>query len=183
MRGADKLLQTLGGVPLLRRQAMAALTTGCPVVVTLPPGGNDRREALAGLALQIDEVANAGEGMAASLRHVAGLLGPGQSLGILLPDVPGITCGDIVAVLDAFRANGETRATRASAEGSDTPGTPVFLPHPMTRHLLTLKGEESLRHILKGKTSFLRFPDDRATRDLDTPEDWAAWRAETNTPH
>ena len=182
MRGADKLLETVGGIPLLRRQAMAALTTGCPVVVTLPPNANNRRKALAGLALRIDEVPDAADGMSASLRHAASLLAEGQSLGLLLPDVPGVTCGDVVTVLEAFRANGETRPTRAGAEGSDTPGTPLFLPHDTARQFLSLKGEETGRDLIKKRTALVRFPDNRATRDLDTPEDWAAWRAETNTP-
>lgn len=182
MRGADKLLETVGGIPLLRRQAMAALTTGCPVVVTLPPNSNDRREALGGLALQIDEIPDAEEGMSASLRHIAGLLWPGQSLGLLLPDVPGITCGDIVTVLDAFRANDEAQAFRAGADGSDIPGTPVFLPHETARRFLTLEGDEAGRSILGADTTMVRFPDDRAIRDLDTPEDWDTWRTETNTP-
>ncbi|NNF91131.1 MAG: nucleotidyltransferase family protein, partial [Boseongicola sp.] len=30
MRGRDKLLETVDGVPLLRRQALAALETGLP---------------------------------------------------------------------------------------------------------------------------------------------------------
>lgn len=182
MGGADKLLETIGGVPLLRRQTMAAMTTGCPVAVTLPEGANDRREALAGLAIWIETVPEASEGMAASLRHGAGLLREGQSLGILLPDVPGITCGDILAVMEAFRAGGEARPTRAGAKGSDVPGTPLFLPYEVAQHFKGLTGDQSGRALIAEKTTLLRFSDARAIRDLDTPEDWAAWRAETNTP-
>ncbi|MCV6595140.1 MAG: NTP transferase domain-containing protein, partial [Silicimonas sp.] len=54
MRGRDKLLEPIGGVPLLRRQALAALTTGCPVLVTLPEGNEPRRAALEGLALHVE---------------------------------------------------------------------------------------------------------------------------------
>ncbi|MEZ5755305.1 MAG: NTP transferase domain-containing protein [Paracoccaceae bacterium] len=39
MRGGDKLLEDVAGEPLLRRSARAALATGCPVTVTLPPTG------------------------------------------------------------------------------------------------------------------------------------------------
>jgi CTP:molybdopterin cytidylyltransferase MocA len=120
--------------------------------------------------------------MAASLRHITRPVSPGQSLGLLLPDVPGISAGDILTILDTFRAEGETRPTRAGAKGSDIPGTPLFLPHDLARSLGTLTGDDGGRALLKGKTRLLRFPDDRAIRDLDTPEDWAAWRAETNTP-
>ncbi len=183
MRGRDKLLEPVEGMPLLRRQALAALTTGCPVVVTLPKGDTARTKALQGLALRIEHIADPTEGMSASLRHVAQLLAPDQSLGLLLPDVPGITCGDILTVLEAFRTGGETRPTRAGIEGTDTPGTPLFLPYAIAQHLTALTGEQTGRDLLKGKTTLVRFPDDRAIRDLDTPEDWAAWRDKTNTPN
>ena len=135
---------------------------------------------MSGLALKIETIADAGEGMAASLRHVAGLLAPRQSLGILLPDVPGVGCGDIMVVLEAFRAAEETKVVRGGMEGSDRPGTPVFLPHDIATAFSALSGDDGGRSVLQGEDIlFVRFPDDRAIRDLDTPDDWAAWRAET----
>jgi len=183
MQGGDKLLETIEGVPLLRRQAVAAMTTGCPVVVTLPPNAVARRDTLSGLALRIDEVADASEGMSASLRQIAGLLGPGQSLGIVLPDVPGLECGDILNVLEAFRAKQEDRIVRGGMEGSDRPGTPIFLPHSVAKGFADLTGDDGGRSVIGDEDiTFVRFPDDRAIRDLDTPEDWEAWRKETGIP-
>ena len=168
MRGADKLLEPVGGVPLLRRQTMAALATGCPVAVTLPDGDLARRACLAGLDLHIETVPHPEEGMSASLRHAARLLAEDQSLGILLPDVPGVTASEMIAVLATFRGSGETEVTRASQAGSDAPGTPLFLPHAIAKRFANLKDQDSGRSALKNTPiTLVPFPDDRATRDLD----------------
>ncbi len=180
MRGRDKLLEPVEGQPLLRRQVLAVMTAGCPVVVTLPPGDTDRRNAISGLPVMLEEVPEAAEGMSASLRHVQALLAEGQSLGLLLPDVPGIGTTEFLAVLDRFRETGETRITRAGEVDSDRPGTPLFLPYAIAIRLADVTGNTGGRTALRGEpVELFRFPDDRATRDLDTPEDWAAWREET----
>lgn len=180
MRGGDKLLEPVEDQPLLRRQVLAAMTSGCPVVVTLPPNARARRAALDGLPVALEVVTEASEGLAASLRHAVSLLADGQSLGLLLPDVPGIGASEILAVLDRFRDGGERRVTRAGEDAGDRPGTPVFLPHTIALRLSGLTGDEGGRTVLKGEpVDLVRFPDDRALRDLDTPEDWRAWRNET----
>ena len=182
MRGRDKLLETIGGEPLLRRQARHALTTGCRVVVTLPVGDAPRREALRGLSVGIEEIPDAASGMSASLRRASALLGPGEALGVLLPDVPGIGPEDIAAVLTAFRERGGKAAVRAASD-TGTPGTPLFLPHDVAVRFGGLTGDEGGRRLLAGETvRLVRLEGDRATRDLDTPEDWAEWRAEHDLP-
>jgi CTP:molybdopterin cytidylyltransferase MocA len=45
-----------------------------------------------------------------------------------------------------------------------------------------LQGDDGGRAIMiahRDQTHLVPLPGDHATRDLDTPEDWAAWRAET----
>ena len=50
MRGTDKLLEPVGGRPVLRAVAEAALASrAAEVVVVLPPGAAARRAALAGI--------------------------------------------------------------------------------------------------------------------------------------
>ena len=179
MRGRDKLTETIEGVPLIRRQALAALTTGCPVVVTLPPGPSARRKALDGLVLYVEDIPNASEGMSASLRRAAALLEENQSLGILLPDVPSMGGPDICTVLDAFRETDEALPTRAT-DPLGRPGTPLFLPWRVARRFRDLPPGESGQSALEGEDlRLVPFADDRATLDLDTPEDWAAWRKRT----
>lgn len=181
MRGRDKLVESVNGMPLLRRQTLAALDTGCPVVVTLPPGPGARREAIHDLSVHIEDVPDATEGLGASLRRAAGLLaqGQGQAMGILLPDVPGIAGPDIRAVLEVFRETGEAIGVRASdIEGK--PGTPLFLPHRIARLFAGLKGDTGGKSLLEGEeVRLVPLSDDRATTDLDTPEAWKAWRDAT----
>ena len=70
MRGADKLMQDVGGEPALRRAARIARATGARVLVTLPEGGphaTARRAGLQGLDVQAITVAKmARPGMTAS---------------------------------------------------------------------------------------------------------------------
>ena len=91
MKGRDKLLEPVNGKPLLRRQAEAAVATGCPVMVALPPGGGARRDALDGLTLTQIEVSDAAEGMGATLRTAALFIARhafDRPMMILLPDRP-----------------------------------------------------------------------------------------------
>ena len=150
MMGRDKLLEPVDSVPLIRRQALAALTSGCPVVVLLPTGPGPKTDVLKDLPVRIETVPDADEGIAASLRRAAGLLVDGQSLGVLLPDVPGISGADICTVFDAFRGAGEESATRAS-DTAGRPGTPLFLPFRIARQFIGLTGDSGGKPLLDGE--------------------------------
>lgn len=178
MQGRDKLLEPIDGTPLLRRQTNAALATDLNVLVLIRPGDTDRRNALPNdPKLQISTVPDASEGMAATLRRAAAASGD-QPLMILLPDVPGITTEDIQRVLSVFVDHRGSKVVRASGT-KDRPGTPICLPAKVATGFSTLKGDEGGRSILNEKAvELVRLNSDRATRDLNTPEDWAAWRAE-----
>jgi molybdenum cofactor cytidylyltransferase len=108
MRGADKLVQPVKGKPILRLVAEAALASGAPVLVTLPPNAEARRAALAGLDVRIVEVPDAAQGMSRSIK--AGLAaiadpGPEDGLMILPSDMPGFSTGKVFAdLISRFRA-------------------------------------------------------------------------------
>lgn len=179
MRGRDKLLGKVEGIPLLRRQAGIAIESGCGVVVALPKGDVARKEVLKGLELAMIEVEDAGEGLGATLRaatlHVMELA-PDRAMMILLPDVPGITASDIQSVIKRFDAAGGDTPTRAT-DASGRPGTPLIVPPRLLPQFAKLKGDEGGRAVLNDETiTFVQLRGDRATRDLDTPEDWRAWR-------
>ena len=61
MRGGDKLLEEVAGMPLLARITRAALDTGLPVTVALPPDRPARAGVLDGLAV-VSAAAQLGEG-------------------------------------------------------------------------------------------------------------------------
>lgn len=181
MEGRDKLLEPVGGEALLRRQVRAAIATGAPVLVTLPRrAGGPRAEALEGAGrFRIAHVA-AAEGMAASLRAGAGAARTRGAAGllVLLPDMPEIETGDIGALLDAFAACPDT-CLRATAEDG-RPGHPVVFPARLLDRLSLVGGDTGGREILAGEpVRSLALPGARAVTDLDTPAEWAAWRART----
>ncbi|MDZ7710984.1 MAG: nucleotidyltransferase family protein [Roseovarius sp.] len=179
MRGRDKLMECVRGRALLADRVAVALGTGLDVLVTLPPGGDDRAKALeplAGPRLWVEEVADAAEGMAASLRRGAEWAGAQRALAlmVLLPDLPDLAQEDLRAVLDAF--DGE-RIVRATAEDGRA-GHPVVFPARCLSELAALKGDAGARAVLAAhEVTHVALPGRRAVTDLDTPEDWAAWRA------
>ena len=181
MGGRDKLMETIDGEPLLRRQARTALATGCPVMVCLPLN-SPRRAALADLPLSQVEVPDAAEGLGATLRtaaHFAARHAPDRPMAILLPDVPGIETGDIKTVISAFEADGGNTPTRAT-DARGRPGTPLIVPPRLIATFAELTGDDGGRSVFRDETvTLVEVPGTRATQDLDTPEDWAKWRNES----
>ena len=176
MRGTDKVLELVGGQPQIRRIAMAALSTGCPVVVALPPDRPRRRAALAGLALTALTVPDAALGMGVTLREAAAAL-PAGPLMILLADLVEISADDLHSVIAAHAAN-PTAILRGCCGA--TPGHPTVIPADLRADLLTLTGDEGARALItrhRDRLHLVALPEGHATTDLDTPEDWAAWRA------
>ena len=170
-------------MPLLRRQAGIAIESGCEVVVALPKGDVARREAIGGLAVTMIEVEDPGEGLGATLRtaalHVM-QVAPNRAMMILLPDVPGIAASDVDLVVKRFKAAGSDTPTRAT-DTTGKPGTPLIVPPRLVPLFARLAGDEGGRAVLKDETiAFVELQGDRATRDLDTPEDWRAWRKDSN---
>lgn len=173
MRGRDKLLEKIDGEAQLRRLAVTALKAGIgPVAVTLPTDTPDRSEALDGLAVAILPVADAAEGMSASLREAALWAGT-DPLMVCPADMPDLTAQDFATMAAAYRG----RPLRAVA-CDGTPGHPVVFPPALVPLFAALIGDQGAREILRpNPPQPVPLPGRRATTDLDTPEDWAAWRA------
>lgn len=182
MKGRDKLLEPVEGEALLRRQTKAALASGCPVMVCLPKGSDTRNQAIADLGVTEVQVKDAAEGLGATLRTAALMAArhaPDRAMMILLPDVPGIGVFDIKSVLSRFKAEGGDTPVRAT-DTAGKPGTPLIVPARLIPAFAKLSGDEGGRGALDGETVIhVPLSGDRATRDLDTPEDWAAWRKQT----
>ena len=180
MEGADKLLEGIDGEPVLRRTARTAGAAGGTVLVALPETGPylaARRATLTGLGVHLLPVPDAHEGMAASLRAGAREIGPAEGLMVLLPDMPDIGADDIRRLVAAF-AEDTTRPVRATTEDGAEAGHPVILPRRLMQELGILTGDRGARIVLEGENvRLVPLPGRRAVTDLDTPEDWAAWRA------
>jgi len=182
MRGGDKLLERVDGLPLLVRQAARARATGCRVLVALPPDRPARAAALAGLGVETCVIADAAQGMAGSLRAGAAWA-EGAALMVMLPDMPEIDTAHLLVLMRAF-AEDEGRVVRA-ASADLRPGHPVIFPATMLPLFAKLRGDQGARAVLERAAHppvLVPLPADVALRDLDTPEDWALWRAGQEKP-
>lgn len=184
MRGTDKLLRpVLDGVSLLRHVVAMAEATGLPVLVTLRSGDGARRAVLDGRGAAILDIADASEGLAASLRAGArqALAQGAGGLMVLPADLPGLETADLMAVLAAW-SQAPTEPLRATAQDG-RPGHPVILPAQLLPQVLALQGDVGARPILaQSPARLLALPGQRAVADLDTAEDWAAWQATASAP-
>ncbi|MGR3782179.1 MAG: NTP transferase domain-containing protein [Albimonas sp.] len=182
MQGRDKLLEEVAGEPVLRRAARALVESAADeVICVLRPGDAARRAALAGLEVTVVENPEAGEGMAASIRRGLSAADPEADAALLaLADMPEVAAGHADALIEAFDpARGAAICRAADAEGR--PGHPVLFGRRFFESLARLSGDEGARDILRTNADFVRLvkTDGRGARlDLDTPEAWAAWRAE-----
>lgn len=181
MRGRDKLVQPVQGTPILRRVTDMALATGAPVVVTLPPGCEQRRAVLAGCPATLVEVPDAAMGMSRSI--VAGLAavsaampGPQDGLMILPADMPGFSVPALSDLLSRFRS--EPRQVWRGSTMDGTPGHPTIFPRDLWPELAAIRGDEGGRSVLgrhRDRVRLMQMPDRMAVLDLDTPEEWAAF--------
>ncbi len=181
MRGRDKLLEPVAGMPVLRRVVEAALASRADrVLVVLPPDAPARRRALAGSAAEIVVAQDAAEGMAASLGAGMRALGEAtDAVVILLADMPETEAAGIDRLIAAFDPEERREICRAVAEDG-TPGHPVLFGRRFFEALAGLSGDRGARDVVTASPEFIadvamagRAP----LVDLDTPEDWAAWRA------
>lgn len=178
MRGRDKLLEPVGGLPILAHLAQLALHVCAEVLVTLPPQAKSRQAALQGLSVKMVTITDAAQGMSASLR--AGALhaaARGAHLLVLPADMPKITSADLRTMMT--QSDHYPRAILQATAADGTPGHPVVFPPALLPDFQALRGDEGAKSILRThKTDVisLALPQDHATLDLDTPEDWEAWR-------
>lgn len=176
MNGRDKLLEEIAGMPLLRLSAIACLGAGCPVRVVLPRDAAARHAALKGLDVTVIAVDAADPAQSLSLRAGLGGIASGAVV-VALADMPDITGSDIARLIAGW--NGQPDAILRAASEDGRPGNPVLFGHGHFAALAALSGDKGARGLIAsaGGGTLLRLDGDRALVDLDTPEDWAVWRA------
>lgn len=181
MRGADKLMQEVDGKPLIRRQAqLARAVTQGPVIVTLPDDPGARGEALCGLDITRLPVADAASGMSVSLRAgFAALPQTAPAAMLLLGDLPALTETDLLAVIAAYSQHRDALIWRGTTE-QGAPGHPIIFSSRLFPEFATLTGDTGGREVVQAagdRIVHVPLPGKRARLDLDTPEEWQAWRA------
>jgi CTP:molybdopterin cytidylyltransferase MocA len=182
MRGRDKLLEEIDGVPLLRRQVdMACAAALGPVFVTVPEAPHPRHDILSTTGITTVVVPDATIGMSASLRRgLAALPDTTTAVMILLADLPDLTTHDLRCVAQAVVVHPSKRIWRgATADGA--PGHPIVFARALFPALKGLSGDQGGAAVVRDHSDdvhLVHLPADHARRDLDTPEDWGRWRAE-----
>jgi molybdenum cofactor cytidylyltransferase len=181
MRGRDKLLEPVGGTPLLRVLAdRLARSRVDEIVCVLRAEDPDRRAALEGSRARIVANPRADEGMGTSLAAGVAALVPEVDAAVIVPaDMPEITGEDVDRLVAAFDPEDGRAIIRAvSADG--TGGHPVLFGRRFFEALRGLEGDRGARAILAEHPEFVVdvvLPGLAAQTDLDTPEAWEAWRA------
>lgn len=178
MGGRDKLLEDIAGQPLIRNRAEMCLRSKADTVrVVLSPDHPARRDALAGLPVEIVETDGAHLGLSHSLQ--TGVKGLTSNLMIVLADLPDLTTTDLDAILDAAATHPNAQVVRGTSQ-EGKPGHPVLLTSPATGLIAELSGDKGVQVGLKAladHTHFVQLAENRALTDLDTPADWSRWRA------
>ncbi|MEM1079456.1 MAG: NTP transferase domain-containing protein [Pseudomonadota bacterium] len=181
MAGRDKLMELVEGRPLVARQAALAAKVTRDVIVALPPKPHPRYGALDALGVTALPIPESAEGMGGTLRGaVARLPKTCTGLLLLLGDLPDITEDDLRAVLTAREEVPSARIWRG-ATMSGAPGHPILFAPEVFPDFARLAGDEGGQAMIarhRDHVHLVPLPDSRARRDLDTPGDWAAWRAE-----
>jgi len=179
MKGADKLLEDVDGQPCLRHMVRRALQASDTVLIMVPSLDHPRVAALEGLKATIVVVENWADGMSASLKAGISALHASVSAAMILPaDMPEITGQDMATLAAVFHASGVKILQAAAADG--TAGHPVIFHRSLFAEFATLEGDRGAAPLLKThRKSYAAFALEgtRAVLDLDTPADWAHWRA------
>lgn len=179
MRGTDKLAELIDGQPLLARIAATARSVSRQVFVALPDPSHPRLALIAGLDVTPLFLAESSEGLSGTLRAGVAALPISRHFMVLPADLPELTAADLQAVLAAPEAAPDALIWRGATEDG-RPGHPILFDASLRPKFAEIAGDgggESIVRPLRPQTFLVPLPGQRARLDLDTPEDWASWRA------
>lgn len=143
--GGDKMLALVDGVPMIRLVATAYAELCGRVTVVI--GGDDRlRRALDGVAAAVVVNANAGEGIASSIRAGVARNADERALMIALGDEPRV---DRALVATVMRTWFTTLAPIVVPRYNGEPGHPVLFTAAVYPDLLALTGDRGARGLIE----------------------------------
>ncbi|MGB3554869.1 MAG: NTP transferase domain-containing protein, partial [Jannaschia sp.] len=104
-----------------------------------------------------------------------------DALTIHLADMPEIEASELQTVSDAWSATDAAILRATTTDG--IPGQPVTFARALFPELAALTGDGGGRSVLaRHPAASVALPGRSALTDLDTPEDWTAWRAARRDP-
>ena len=180
MRGSDKLLKKIDGVPLIQGALDEALKLNFPVFVTVPAHGEKRKLIISKTNAVVIEVKNADLGMghsiATGLTHITENFNF-HSLAICPSDLPGLSASSLKKLMNYFIKKPDM-ICRPAKLGKSVMGHPVIFPKNYFEELKLIEGDLGARNILnRNEKNLNRFEtdDDSYFIDLDTVEDFNNW--------
>ena len=174
MAGADKLLEMVDDAPLLAVLAQRALSVG-PTYVTLPSADHPRRAVLPQAAQVIPVDGQMSDSIKAG---IAALPADARGVIILPADMPDITAEDIGKIHAAASTSNAAIIRATTADG--LAGHPIYFAASQFPRFAELNGDRGAFYLTTGledQTILIPLAADRARLDLDTPQDWASYRA------
>ena len=180
MRGRDKLLQEIGGVPLILRILNEALKLNFPVFVTIPLNDTKRKFIVSKTNAIIVEVPDADLGMGQSIAQGTSEITKNKnilSLAICPADLPNLSEHSLKNLINHFLKNPGLICRPAQRRNSKF-GHPVIFPKKYFEELKLSEGDLGARKIVNENKRFLNpyeTDDDSYFLDLDTPEDFTKW--------
>jgi molybdenum cofactor cytidylyltransferase len=171
MGSGNKLLQAIGGVPMVRRAANAALASRCTSVTVVTGFAAEEVQAcLAGLDVNFAHNAAHPSGMASSLRRgLAALPADADAVVVLLADMPFIHGGHIDRLIAAFDPQ---QAKIVVPMKAGRRGNPILWPRAYFAEMQAVEGDVGARDVLRlhaEQIDAVAFDDDAIFADVDTP--------------
>ena len=176
MGGPNKLVATIGGVPLARIAAEAALGASVSSVTVVTGHRPDAvRDALAGLDVAFVHNPDHADGLSTSIRAGIASLAPDTDAAIiLLADMPGVTAATLDRLIAAFDPAAGALIVVPTFDGKR--GNPVLWSARFFPDLMAVHGDTGGRHLIGANPDAVVEVEigPAVALDIDTPEALAA---------
>jgi molybdenum cofactor cytidylyltransferase len=178
--GSHKLLERIGGKPLVRHAVEAALASAArPVVVVTGNRSEEVKAALVGLDVHFADNPDFAKGLSTSLKcGVSALPQDCDGAVILLADMPDIGAALIDKLIAAFDPAEERAICVATRHGSR--GNPVLWARRFFAEIAGLEGDVGAKSLMTAYDELVcevEAGDDGPLIDIDTPEALQAYRS------
>lgn len=175
MRGANKLLLPIEGIPMIRRVASTLLAAGFnPVVVVTGFDRENIEAAVAGLDVRLAHNPRWEDGMAATIvRGMAALPADAEGNLLALGDMPFLSVDTLEKLREAFEAHQAEVIIFPQYGGRQA--NPVLFPTKFFGEILLVVGDRGCKELVRRhSTEAVGVPihSEKVIADCDTPEDY-----------